>query len=280
MTIGIGLLCDGGKRILLAADMRASYGASTSNDQTAKLFDLPSKYCGATSGTISQCEDVISELYHQMSQAQKTPDAEISPSQVRKCITDSYFQIYTELATEALRNDPKITIDQYHHDRTLVTSVRKTAVQALKSLIVDVDLIVAGFCNGQPVQFVATGGEKVTVRAEISPGNAVIGTGWAAAQSWLNYRKQNLTLGLAHSLLHLTEAKQFSEIDHQVGPWRQIILLWPGDFKGLEGGDALIQDWWNRYGLPLSDPLEQEQYNQSMLDTFGLNDIKTSSSEP
>jgi hypothetical protein len=82
--------------------MRASYGVATSNDQTAKLFDLPSKYCGAASGTISQCEDVISELYHQMAQTQKTPDAELSPEQVRKCINDSYFQIYTELASEAL----------------------------------------------------------------------------------------------------------------------------------------------------------------------------------
>jgi hypothetical protein len=46
MTIGIGLLCASGKYILLAADTRASYGTVTSNDQTAKSFDLPANYFG------------------------------------------------------------------------------------------------------------------------------------------------------------------------------------------------------------------------------------------
>jgi 20S proteasome alpha/beta subunit len=68
MTVCIGLVCNSGKRILLAADTRASYGAATSNDQAAKLFDLPAHSCGAVAGTLSQCEDVISELYHRMAQ--------------------------------------------------------------------------------------------------------------------------------------------------------------------------------------------------------------------
>lgn len=69
MTVGIGLLCSDGKdgnRILLAADMRASYGPRSSNDQTAKLTELPRFYAAAFAGTISQCEDVIAELHHQM----------------------------------------------------------------------------------------------------------------------------------------------------------------------------------------------------------------------
>jgi hypothetical protein len=51
---------------------------------------------------------------------------------------------------------------------------------------------------------------------------------------------------------------------------RQIALLWPGGWKGLESGQDMLQEWWNKYGLPLSDGMEQEKYNQSMRDTFGL----------
>jgi hypothetical protein len=245
MTVCLGLVCSGGKQILLAADTRASYGSVTSNDQTAKLFDLPAKYCGAVAGTLSQCEDVISELYHQMA---RLSDAEIAREQVRKCILDSYDQIYSTLADQALRNDPRITLKQYVYDQNIAPSVRQDAKEVLQS---DVDLIVSGFYREQPVQLIAEGGTSVKIRSEITPGNAAIGAGAIAALNWLNYRKQNIRLGLAHSLFHLTEAKQFAEVDTSVGPFRQMLLVWSGGFKPLEGGDDLMQGWWNKYGLPL-----------------------------
>jgi hypothetical protein len=267
MTVCIGLVCNHAKNILLTADMRASYGVVTSHDQTAKLFDLPGFYAGAVSGSLGQCEDVISELYHRMA---KLPDAEIAPEQTRKCILDSYDQIYTALADEALRNDPKITLDEYKQDKKLAAGIRKFAREVLQSLEVDVDLIVAGFYKDAPVQLVATGGTSIRIRSEITRGNAVIGTGLEAALNWLNYRGQNHTFGLAHSLLHLTEAKQFAEVDRGVGPLRQMILLSPGTLKPLNGGQALIQGWWDKYGLPVSDGLEDEKHNEDVRDVFGL----------
>ena len=79
-----------------------------------------------------------------------------------------------------------------------------------------------------------------------------------------------MNCGLARSLLHLTEAKQFAEIDPAVGSFRQMVILWPGGFKGLEGGHELIEGWWQRNGLLLSEGLEDEKHNQSMRDIFGL----------
>jgi len=74
----------------------------------------------------------------------------------------------------------------------------------------------------------------------------------------------------APMLLPLTEAKQFAEVESTIGPSRQIALLWPGGWKGLESGQEMLQEGWNKYGLPLSDGMEQEKYNQSMRDTFRL----------
>src|ERR1700688_3102265 len=105
MTICIGLVCNHAKNILIAADTRASYGTVTSNDQAAKLFDLPGMHFGAVAGTLSQCEDVISELYHRMAALN---EKEIAPDVTHRCILDSYFQIYATLADEAMRNDPRI----------------------------------------------------------------------------------------------------------------------------------------------------------------------------
>lgn len=267
MTIGIGLLCNGGKNILLAADMRAGYGDISQNDQTGKLFDLPFNFCGAIAGTIGWCGEVISELHWQMG---KIPEAELGAEKIREAILESYTRIYRMLADQELRNALKVSLEQYYHDDKLVSRVRREAREILRSIEVEVDLIVGGFVKEGPIQFVAQGGTSLKIQPEVTPGNAVIGSGAIAALNWLNYRKQNVHCGLAHSLMHLTEAKQFAEVERTVGPLRQMALLWPGGWKGLEGGDAMLQDWWNRYGLPLSDGLEQEKYNQAVRDTFGL----------
>jgi hypothetical protein len=267
MTVGIGLLCDGGRHIHLTADMRASCGGVSQNDQTGKLFDLPFNFCGAIAGTIGWCGEVISELHWRMS---KIPEAQLGAEKIREAILDSYTRIYLMLADQELRNRLKITLHQYHHDKKLVPGMRLAADELLRTIRVDVDLIVAGFIKAGPIQFVARGGTSVKIHPKVTPGNAVIGSGATAAMNWLNYRKQNYGCGLAHSLLHLTEAKQFAEVEPTVGPLRQIALLWPGGWKGLEGGDAMLQEWWNKYGLPLSDGLEQEKYNQSVRETFGL----------
>lgn len=274
MTVGIGLVCGSGKYILLGADTRGSYGNVTSNDEMAKMFDLPAYYFGVMAGVGSYCTDVIAELYHRM---KKIPDAEIAPEQARQCIRESYQQVYIESAKEALLNGPRITWDQYLYDRKIVPKVRRQAENTLRSIEINGSLIVAGFYQGQPVQFVAAPDfndpAALIVAPEITPGNAVIGSGSTAALNWLNYRKQNIHFGLAHSLLHLTEAKQFAEVEKTVGPLRHAALLWPGGCKPLdwtEDAQKLMQGWWRNYGLLLSDNLEDESYNKAVRDTFGL----------
>jgi hypothetical protein len=122
MTVGIGLLCDGGKHIWLAADMRGSYGEVSRNDYTGKLFELPFSFCGAIAGTIGPCSDVISELHHRMEQI---PPTEMGAERLATAIHESYRQIYTPLVKEVLWNDFKITFDQYLHDKKLARSIRK-----------------------------------------------------------------------------------------------------------------------------------------------------------
>ena len=124
MTVGIGLVCGGGKYILLGADTRASYDAATSNDQAAKFYELPSNYCLIGAGTLGQCADIVAEVYHRMSQI---TEPEIAPELTRKCILDSYDQVYSALADEALRNDPRISLDEYKHDKKLSSKVRQYA---------------------------------------------------------------------------------------------------------------------------------------------------------
>jgi hypothetical protein len=144
------------------------------------------------------------------------PDSEIAPEQVRRCIVDSYDQIYAELADQALRNDLRITLDQYKHDKKLVSKVRQSAQDLLKSLNVDADLIVAGFYKDQPVQLVAGGGTSLKVRVEITPGNAVIGSGAIAALKLVELQEAKLHVGIG-SLIVASNGSQAVRRSRAVG---------------------------------------------------------------
>jgi hypothetical protein len=203
-------------------------------------------------------------------------DSEAAPEQVRKCIRDSYDKVGNESADEALRGGLRITMERYLTDQSLAPKIREEAQAILNSITIQGSLIVVGFYRGQPVQFVAEPGVdsgSLTVRIEITPGNALIGSGSFAAMNWLNYRKQNIHCGLAHSVLHLTEAKQFAEVEQTVGSFRQMVLLWPGNCQSLDwnpGAQNLVTTWWHKYGLPLSDGMEAQERDREFLDIFGI----------
>jgi 20S proteasome alpha/beta subunit len=270
VTVCIGLVCNTGKHILLTADTRGSYGTVTSNEKMGKLFNLPGNFCGAIAGVGSECTDIVAELYHRMS---SIPNDEFAPERVRASIVESYDTIFRTLVDEALRNEVKISLSEYHRDKTLAPRIKKQAHETLKRVMVEVQLIVAGFYKGMPVQFIADGGYEIKVRPEITPGNAVIGSGMDAALNWLNYRRQNIHTGLAQSLLHLTEAKQFAETNNFVGTFRETVLLWADNCRPLDwtqDAQQLLQAWWNKYGLPLSDGLNSKEQSEAIQRIFSL----------
>jgi hypothetical protein len=201
------------------------------------------------------------------------PESDLSPERIRKSILDSYGAVYKTLIDEELRNRFQVTLDEYHHDKKLSPRILKKADEIFKNVPVNVFLIVAGFYKGSPIQFVVDGGLSVKVRPEIMPGNAVTGSGMDAALYWLNYRKQNIHFGLARSLFHLTEAKQFAETNPFVGQFREMVLLSTGSLDPLNwNNDAqqLVQSWWEKHGLLLSDSLEDESHSDAILKILGL----------
>jgi hypothetical protein len=268
MTVGIGLLCEGGKYILLGSDTRASYGTASRNDEAGKLFDLPHGFYVAISGEISYCEMVVSELYERMS---KLGQEQQSVEFVRNEIVRSQLHIWRPICDAKLIESHGLTLDQYHHDASLVDDVRRRAEQVIADLKLPVQLIIAGFHRGTPILLVSD--QCGSVCEEVSPGIAVIGSGGFLALHWLNYRGQNLRLSLQRSFFHLCEAKQFAEFDLYVGPTTNYLALsHEGRVFKLEGQDALLQNWWNRFGARPTDDLDKEEDRKRFMDAFEIFD--------
>src|SRR5579862_517478 len=68
LTIGIGVLCDGGETAILASDMRISYNDTAApSDRGGKQYDFPPfTLAAAVAGTISVNAAVASEMAYQL----------------------------------------------------------------------------------------------------------------------------------------------------------------------------------------------------------------------
>jgi len=71
MTIGIGCICDRGETVVLASDLRATYGTTPigPHDHCGKLFTLRKHFpaMAVFAGRMSECHAVISQMVHKMS---------------------------------------------------------------------------------------------------------------------------------------------------------------------------------------------------------------------
>jgi hypothetical protein len=233
VTIGIGLLCDGGDTAILASDMRVTYGASpvSPNDSAGKQYDFPPYLLAAMiAGRASINQSVVAvmadELCKLLAAKQKQPDGAFLSDHVRKIVNFARKQelrklqdcaMEGELGTNLhnwqsgnLPNDHKMDDLALRWGLTILDRVKRKLSEQLA-------LIVVGFADNGVVFLRTVGAEPIEDTA--APECYVIGSGSVAAMEVLTKRKQHVDTTLARSLLHIYEAlKAARRIEKTVGP--------------------------------------------------------------
>jgi len=249
----------------MGADKRGTYDPiATANDECGKLFKLPFGFCGAIAGTIGYCEPVISELGHRMDGLKEN---ERSVEYIEREMKAALHHIHLGLVGTALMQECAITISQYWHDEKIVSEVRERAQETIRDTHLPVQLIVGGFHQDTSILLWSN---ELQVWEEVSPGNAVIGSGVIHALNWLGYRRQNIEVSAQRSFMHLVEAKEFSELQKTVGPVAQYVMLTKQGMEPLEGQSDLLKRWWGAYGLQPSDRLDSAEERAAFLGAFGI----------
>lgn len=209
MTIGISVVCDRGESIVIAGDIRATYGSAPigPNDNCGKVFrlsELPTMACIA--GRLGSCHSVISELTARI--ANLKTKTSISREDVTKAIDASRFKELRKLYNTAMEANWGISLPEFLSGKVPKGKLDKLLLKAGHSLLentpMPVELIVAGFMGDQTMFF--KGSEKRPLEEESSPGVYTIGSGALAAMGHLNKRGQGIPMSLARSLLHVHEA--------------------------------------------------------------------------
>jgi len=285
MTIGIGLLCEDAGAIVLASDTRASFPktAVDPHDFTGKqysFYDVPrlEEFMCVIAGNIGLAHDVSGQLGSELKRASRRKH--IFLEHVQNAVNDARSHELLRRYNWALKVQCfGLTCSQLLRGRLPRGPLDPVALNDAKAVCnaydFNVELIVAGYLGNTPVFLRASG--KDHLQCEPSPGVYVIGSkGKVAALDQLNKRGQNITYGLARTLLHAYEAmKAAQDADKYVGNPAFYTIIFPT--RGMwrfNSRSHLLRGWASAYKdladtLSLEQPLPKLQVEQQIFKWSG-----------
>jgi hypothetical protein len=209
MTIGIACVCERGECIVMASDMRATYGTTPigPNDATGKVFRLGSyNTMVCVAGSMSSCHAVISQLVvgvRKFSRFKK-----VYREHVIGAINHARIKELQTVYDWSIRTYLGISLHEWATGKVpsgkLDDLILRAGAKRLEDTPLKVELIVAGFMRSQTMFFRAA--QKQPLEEESAPGVYAIGTGQVAAMRRLNRRGQHVAMSLPRTLLHVHEA--------------------------------------------------------------------------
>jgi hypothetical protein len=270
MSTIIGLLCDAGNAILLAADTKVSWGTSTSNSGGSKVYELPLGLCAAIADDVSSSHVFMTELYKQLSQI---VDDEFALDKAKLCMRKAGSYVFKWMRSEILIAEVGITDDEYLHDRKLRPAIRRKAERALNIARLPIEAIVAGYTAKHTI-FLYTDG--VSIIEQGSPGIFYGGSGGEKSRDWLNFRKQSVHCSTARSFVHISESLVFSGLDAFVGQRYGVFLLRKGmqaeqlQFTQPSTRASWVHEWANKVTPRPTDALDKHDEVRGFNEAFGL----------
>lgn len=234
MTVGIGVICEDGRYVVLATDSRASYGQNDDdpkNDAAGKLFDFhPLKIIGAIAGGLTACHNVVGQLTIEIDKLLKRTKSSkpIYREHLENALNYSRRRECRRMYENAARLHYGISREQLLRGKLRYGQMNEIAWQDAKNnvfkLPLEVGIIIGGFLDREPVLLKAV--DKRDVEGDADPPICVIGTGGRVALRHLSQRGQHIYSGIAQTLLHIHESVEAARAeDHFVGPTLGYVVM-------------------------------------------------------
>lgn len=249
VTVGIGVLCEGGTTVVIASDTRGSYGPDNpvaSHEQISKQFDFWPKFnlhtCVAGDGSI--CHSFVSELSENF-RNEIPAAAKAQLEHFLHALRDSQWHTWEPIISHELKYQLAITRDEWISTKEMDTTVFRAGRGLIRRTGLPVHVILGGFLGqGRPLLLRMTGIDDIEEEVNC----CAIGSGMVAATDHLNRRGQNVHMSLARSLLHISEALlRAKRKDIYVGtPSPYSIITANGSWR-FPAACSLMGDWRRKY---------------------------------
>jgi hypothetical protein len=249
MTIGIGVLCEGMKCIVLASDTRASYAVGRPNDLCAKQFDIPPlPFVGNIAGEVSCASAVISQMCAEFKKLPSFP--ETKTEHVIRAFNEARFHIFCERVNTAMQRYLCMSLAEWKKGKRGKVGARiyRGGKAIIRSTALPIHLIVGGFLGrGEPI--LLRGIKMFDHEEEASPGVYTIGNREAMirANEVLRKRKQCQDYGLPRTLLHIYEALEAARRDKTVGPPSWYVVLKLNQTMRFPSDSLHLKEWARHY---------------------------------
>lgn len=268
MTIGIGVLCDGGDTVILASDMRITYNDTAApSDRGGKQYDFPPfTLAAAIAGNTSVNAGVASEIAHQLTALlaykHQHPEQSIVARHIHRVLNIARRKQLRAAQECAMLADLGISLNDWlsgklpdanHLDDLALRYGLQVLSRVRNEMTQKLGIILAGFMENGLV-FLRAVGAKPMEEAALPP-NYVIGTGSRAALDVLSRREQGTDCTLARSLLHVYEALRAARASARktVGPPAAYLVMRSEKNPELPGltrfpaESALLRGWHKAY---------------------------------
>ena len=266
MTVGIGVLAEGGKWVILGSDMRASWPKKNKvgpHDSVGKIWDLPRPFeCAVcVSGTLSVAQPLVSELASLLIKiGTKDP---IYGEHVENAIDDARYRTQRRRVDWELRTNYCITLKQWLTGNVpggkMSPVIQKAGEAIIDSTPLPVEILLGGFVRERLLFYKASG--KRHLELCTSPPLFVIGEGGSLAMEILNRRGHDVDCSFPRALLHVAEALEYAEKEPKgtVGKATRIIVIHREQGIAQFSLDTdLIKGWKKAYaGRPSTLSLQQ-----------------------
>lgn len=282
VTVGIGVLCEGGNCAVLASDTRVTYGPMrvephnwAGKQYEFAPFNLAAAIAGSTSSTHAVISEFAADLRRLLLVKQNNSEFQIVFEHIRNAIErarkrelrrlqgcEMESELGVSLQDWLIGKLPSgVTFNEYAH-REGMRVLRHVRQEARGKI----GIIVTGFLGGSAVFLRGLGFEPVEDSA--SPAIYVVG-GKGAEESLkvLINRKQSIEMGVARTILHMHEALEAARVDRGVGEASSYVVMRPWTSPRPHGmlrfppDHPTVKQWREKYALKSTEALESRFAN-------------------
>jgi hypothetical protein len=222
MTVGIGVCCQGGQCVVMAADVKGSFdspGLIPSHEKLCKQHALPFNMCGNIAGTVEVANAVMNRVataleYH-------PSHVPLNLDHVIGAVENARFAELKRIADAKMKEQLGISLADWQgaHKASLLY---RRGDRIMRRSVLPVELLVSGVILGNAAVVHFSCGDYARV-----DDLACIGSGGQTAFAHLMRRGQHAHMSLPRAILHIAEAMREARMEEPatVGP--------PGDFVVL-----------------------------------------------
>ena len=286
MTVGIGVMCEDGDCVVLASDLRVTYGKMkvTPHERAGKQYDFPPfNLAACIAGSPSSTHAIVSEFSGQLRNLieawirlrKDKPEARIYFEHIRNALEFARKRELRRLQTCAMETDLGLSLRDWLKGKlptgeSFNEYAHKEGLRVLRRVKEDMysktAVIVGGFLRDEAVFCRALG--ALPVEESVTPAIFVIGgKGAVEAQQVLINRNQSIEMGIARTLLHVYEALKAARSDKGVGDPCGYVVIRPHTKSAPNGvlrfhsQHPILKKWSKEYALRDTEPLESRFAN-------------------